>query len=538
MADKEVSVLIKAIDQFTATAQQIEQKTQSLSKTFSNIRKVIAGAFVAYEVKQFFSESIRASIEQEQADMQLAQSIRQVGLNIETMLPYLRDLAIEFQNTTTRGDEEIQMMEALLLRFGVAPSKMRAVISAILDYATVTGKDLKTATFDVAKAIEGNLMMLQRYGVHIDKTTLQTRGLDAVIEALNKKFGGAESAVVNTYGGRLKQLSNVYGELKEQIGDVITKNEAVKDAMAKLSNVLIQIREDFKTSGTQANEFATQMGNLIGQVAEGLPYLIKLATTVGTWIAKAFQVAGIVIGNFVGAIATGDFKDFLKAVREEISALDNNIDNLKANMLDEIVVVGKADKALNSLAQSYDGVSKKMSKVNENLTDIKKVGQDIGEYIKNLDITVDTEKIQRELKAMQEFTKSIAFAFDNILRLTDRLSNAFVMMINGQRVAWREMLDDMLRDFEKWVAEIIIRMAVLGLINYITGGTLTMGEMLSISTGLPMSMSMVPHGPGSIVPSIGGNITVQVYNATPDTYVKVFQNMPMGARIKIKEALL
>ena len=71
---------------------------------------------------------------------------------------------------------------------------MEKAVQATMDYARSVGKDLRTAALDMAKAAEGNLMMLQRYGVRIDKATFETEGFAAVLDEVIRKFGGAEAA--------------------------------------------------------------------------------------------------------------------------------------------------------------------------------------------------------------------------------------------------------------------------------------------------------------------------------------------------------
>ena len=535
MAKREVSVLIKAIDHFSKTANKIEKNTKGLSKTFKNLGKTIGVAFGGYEIFNFFRSTIKGAEYQEAVNMQLAQSISQVGLNVAEVFPQMKKLSSYFEATTTYGNEEVEMLEALYLRYGVMPKQMEGVIQATMDYARVTGKDIRSASLDMAKAMQGNLTMLQRYGIQVSKATFKSQGLPAIIEAIEERMGGAEQAEVNTYAGRVKQLSNYFGDLKKNIGKAVIKNDAMAEGISKLTDAFQQIIKDLRTNGSALNDFATNFGVLVQKVAEGLPTIVKAGAVVGSWISKAFKVAGIFIGDYAGAIYTGNLnlKDFVKTLKEDLKETENDAKATKDNA--DIVNQFKNAhaKASNAIANEGINLAKLNTHLRTNTTALKKVNDQVSTYIQNLQVSVDTEKKAKELDAINEQTKEYADWVDSITDLSRRLSDNFMTMMEGTQVSWSEMLSNMLKDLERFVIEALAKFAILEIVNTATGGTLSIGEAMGASFGIPMA-TPAPTGIGG---GIAPNLEVHVHNATPDTYVKVFQSMPKGAKIKIREAL-
>jgi hypothetical protein len=125
-------------------------------------------------------------------------------------------------------------MEALLVQVGdVMPSKMEGALKASTDLASGLGVDLQTATTLVAKAAAGHTEALGKYGITVSKSALETEGFSAVLDGINRQFGGQAAAAVDTYAGRLEQMSNSWSNVKEAVGKFIVTGPIAVQVMRR-----------------------------------------------------------------------------------------------------------------------------------------------------------------------------------------------------------------------------------------------------------------------------------------------------------------
>ena len=200
-------------------------------------------------------EAIDASAAQEVATNNLNNALARQGNFTKKASQDLLEFADTIQATTVFEDDAAIASAALLQSLTKLNAEgLQKGVSVAADFATVLGIDLETASRLVAKAAEGNVEAFKRYGVEIKKGSSDSESFANTVEALNKQFGGAAEAQLNTYTGSLKSLNNSYGNLLETVGDVIVKNPTV-----------IALFNEIKNSINGTNKEA---GGLVAQMQE------------------------------------------------------------------------------------------------------------------------------------------------------------------------------------------------------------------------------------------------------------------------------
>jgi hypothetical protein len=195
------------------------------------------------------SESVAAYSKQEDATIQLTAALRQHGLATPEVISQYNALATSFQNTTKYADEDIAAMQKLLTLVGnVMPSQMEAALKASTDLASGLGITLEQATMLVAKAAEGHITALGRYGVIVDAADVKSRGLAAVLDVINEKFGGQAAAAIETYSGKVAQAANAWDNVKEALGKVILEDPLVTAAL----NHMVEATKNADTAASEA----------------------------------------------------------------------------------------------------------------------------------------------------------------------------------------------------------------------------------------------------------------------------------------------
>lgn len=205
---------------------------------FLSAQAVISGVTGAYhQLSQFVGDSVHAFADAEAADVKLVAALRQHSLATPQVIAQYHELGATFQRTTKFSDDEIASMQALLTQVGgVLPSAMAGALKASTDLASGLGIDLQSATTLVAKAAAGHTENLGKYGIAVSQAAVESRGFDAVLEAVNRQFGGQAAAEIETYAGRIKQIGNSWNNMQEAVGEFILQNPAAVAAVRALQD--------------------------------------------------------------------------------------------------------------------------------------------------------------------------------------------------------------------------------------------------------------------------------------------------------------
>ena len=239
------------------SSKQASQGIAGLNLSFGSLVAGFAGGLGAIQLVRgawrglanLWSESIKLAAEQERAITSLNTALIAQGLFTPGLSKQYQDLAASLQKVSTFGDEAIIAQQALLVQIGdVGPEQMERALQAVLDLSVGLGRDLQTSALLVGKAFAGETGELKRYGIVIDQAKLKTEGASAVLDAIHEKFGGQALAEIETYQGRIKQLGNTWGDLKEVLGATVTTNGLVTDGLRLLTDEITEFQERLSIS--------------------------------------------------------------------------------------------------------------------------------------------------------------------------------------------------------------------------------------------------------------------------------------------------
>lgn len=200
----------------------------------------IGGAYLAV------SKMIKASKQyidayriQEQAEAKLRSTLKATGNAAGFSFDQLKNYASGLQSVTTYGDEATISGLSVLSTFkSIRGEAFERTAEAALDLSAVMGQDLQSSMVQLGKAVEDptvGLSALSRVGVTFTQQekdqikalqeSNQLREAQAVIlTAVEGQFKGAAKALAETDTGKLVQLNNALGDLKEALGKEIITN--------------------------------------------------------------------------------------------------------------------------------------------------------------------------------------------------------------------------------------------------------------------------------------------------------------------------
>ncbi len=210
----------------TADTSQLNKRLKGSTKSVGAFKKAavaagvaVAAAFAFKKAISFVLDLAKAAGIQEKAMVDLTAALTRAGVDgAAAAADDFAEFAAQLQKTTIFGDEATIQAASIAASFGITGEQLKRTSALAGDLSTVLGTDLKAAMILLGKAAKGEVGSLSRYGIIIDKNLAPGEKFEAVLEAVNKQFGGAAAAQADTYLGRVTSLGNAWGDLKETIG--------------------------------------------------------------------------------------------------------------------------------------------------------------------------------------------------------------------------------------------------------------------------------------------------------------------------------
>lgn len=337
MATEEIRIRLTAegnakveIDKVEKELTQLQKTTKSVGATFKNVFETAAGVAIgqgltgafnlatkgARQLFGVFAEGIQLAQVQEDSIQKLNTALAQSGqFSVKTSLS-LQEFASALQQTTKFGDETILNAQALLQSLGrLDEDGLKEATKAALDMSAALGIDLNAAVTLVGKAAAGEISSFTRYGVVIEKGADKAETFSNTLKALNKNFGGAAAAQIETFSGATAQASNSFGDLQEQLGFVLTQNAGINKIIKESSKVFNELGQAIEDNRGELQQLAT----------EGLIFLvdgIAIAVTGLEKLINAFQNTrkfALSLQATFASIAGND--DVENAITEQIFAI-------------------------------------------------------------------------------------------------------------------------------------------------------------------------------------------------------------------------
>jgi len=306
---------------------------------------------------------------QEQAELTLAQAMKQAGTFTQAAFQHNLNYAASLQKVTTYGDEMILGVQRMLTNFGIEGEALDGLTKATLDLAAAKGMDLKAAGDLVAKSVGSSTNALTRYGIEVTGAVGSTERAQMAVENISKLFGGAAAALADTYLGRVEQLSNQWGDLQEKIGTAVIPILLKLMGFIKTS-VLPPLEKWFsntknieKTTSTLTTglKFFIKIGIGVTATVKLITAAIKVASAAQNILAlRLLQGQAILTGNIA------KFKEYGAQAAAQSDLVKTKIQEFNEILLESAEVIKEVDRVeLESFVAKEEG---KTAVIEEQLT--------------------------------------------------------------------------------------------------------------------------------------------------------------------------
>jgi len=188
-------------------------------------------------------------------------------------------------------EDDLQLqIQGTAAALGVQARHLDLVTRASLSLSEITGQTLDTSLLTVVKAYEGNVTSLQRMGI-------QARSADEALSFLAGKMGLVEQSA-DTFSGRVKVLESNWGDLLEELGNAVIKNEDVKKLLEDVNSEIRDLTDKLAENGPEVRAFFSSMVEGVRETAAfirdnrtELTMLLELAVAM-----KGIQAGGGLVG--------------------------------------------------------------------------------------------------------------------------------------------------------------------------------------------------------------------------------------------------
>ena len=205
---------------FTLSFNQLGQAAHLVSGYMSRLYGAAADLVGVYGVQEKAEKKLEAALKATQSAC---------GMAADEM----KELASSLQAVTTYGDETILGIESLYVSTkAIGREVMPEAVEAALDLADALGTDATSAAKTLAKALAdpaSGLDTLRRMNIVLtdaqknEITALQEQGdllasQKTLLSAIAESYGGIARSLAETDTGKLQQITNVLGDIKESLG--------------------------------------------------------------------------------------------------------------------------------------------------------------------------------------------------------------------------------------------------------------------------------------------------------------------------------
>lgn len=255
----------RGIDQMGKQSRGLERSLGLLQKRLLAI--VSFGAFF-----RFIKNSTKAFAEETGEVRQLELALQNLGLAYSALT--IEDTVNQLQRLTAVSDGELRPALAQLVRQTADVTKATDILNLAINVSLGTGRDLAGVSAALGRAYNGQTTSLRRLNAGISTAALESKDFNKIQAELEKKFGGAAAADLETYNGKMRALAVASNEAREAIGEGVVKGiEALgqgdfQQGLEDLITLAERIGRGFELAGRGVARLREFLSAPLGSVGE------------------------------------------------------------------------------------------------------------------------------------------------------------------------------------------------------------------------------------------------------------------------------
>jgi len=213
----DIDDLKKKLNEADGSVETSSSKIADYGKKAAAAFAVAAAAAVAYAGKLAI-DGVKAAIEDEQAQLRLANALRQATGATDAQIKATEDFILQTSLATGVADEQLRPAMQRLAVSTKDTEQAQKLLSLALDISKGSGKDLEQVATALGRAHDGQTTALGRLGLGLSAAELKTMSFTEIQQALADLYGGAASKNAETFQGKIDRIKVAFDEAKESLG--------------------------------------------------------------------------------------------------------------------------------------------------------------------------------------------------------------------------------------------------------------------------------------------------------------------------------
>ncbi len=242
----------------TSSVKKFGSQANSTGSSLASMTKKVVGAVAAYagfnQVKDFVTDCVTGVMELERANTRLETLMMNVQGTTKGQVQSVIDYADALELVTTIEGDATVAGASQLATFQLQSSTIKTLMPAFQDLAVaqygvnVTQEQMIQSGNLIGKVMNGSVGALTKAGVSfteqqekILKTGTEAEKAATLVEVLGTNFGGLAQKMAQTDEGKIVQLKNAWGSVKDEIGYAVLP--AVTSVVGYIASNIPAIRQ-------------------------------------------------------------------------------------------------------------------------------------------------------------------------------------------------------------------------------------------------------------------------------------------------------
>lgn len=231
----------------------VDDNSNNAAVGIRNLATAFGIGFGLNELKSLAQESIQLYDIQIRAEQNLQTALRGREEVVERLLQDASDL----QAVTRVGDEAIIEQQAYLAGLGFTEAEIRKLIRTSLDLSEGANLSLESSVKNLAKTYSGLAGELGESVPELRSLSQEQLRNGEAIDIISEKYEGFAEAAAKTPTGRLEQLTNIIGDIKEEfgedLGEILLNLGEFVSIMAELINIFLPAGRQIDSTAAGVN---------------------------------------------------------------------------------------------------------------------------------------------------------------------------------------------------------------------------------------------------------------------------------------------
>jgi hypothetical protein len=258
----------KALAQMKGFGGEVQKNVQGIHDKFEGLKTIfetIAGLYVIEKLATGMGHIVEEAIQAEAVTVKLGQALRASGDFSVQNVEAFKAMADQLAEVSRFDDDLILSQVSLAKSFNTTNREADKLIRAAVQLASATGEDLSTAVRALGQTLDGTAGRIGEMIPSLKLLTDEQLRNGAAIDYVAKRYAGFSESELDSFQGRLIQVTKSFTDLQKAIGEPIVNSKEIGEIFKAVRDEIIGLTKTIKNN----------RGEIVDFVANGLYLAVK-----------------------------------------------------------------------------------------------------------------------------------------------------------------------------------------------------------------------------------------------------------------------